>query len=340
MLQSCHALSRSAPSFRADSELFQHLSALLLAALMLALGPLTGIAQEPSPEDVIRVTTDLVTVPTMVVDTKGRRVAGLVQDDFLVRDDERAVRLDHFSNGADRVALVFLLDASGSARDYLAKQREAALALFARFGPGSQLAILRFSDQVKIAVPFTSDIASARSGFEFPAVSGRRTAIFDSVGMAIRLFEHRKNDPTERRIIILTSDGLDTASTTTATRIIDSARADDITLYVMHFPLFAPLDGRLAVRPTAKGFRDLADKTGGRYFMAGDVKSALDPYARYDLAPLFKAIEEDLASQYLLGFYPTAGGSDLHLHRIAVELKKKTRGYRVKALRESYSLRR
>jgi Ca-activated chloride channel family protein len=158
--------------------------------------------------------------------------------------------------------------------------------------------------------------------------------------MAIRLFEQRKNDATERRIIILTSDGLDTASATTAARIIDSARADDITLYVIHFPLFAPRDGRLAVRSTAKGFRDLAEKTGGRYFMAGDVKLALDPYARYDLTPVFKAIEEDLASQYLLGFYPTAGESEVHSHRIEVELKKKTRGYRVKALRESYSLRR
>jgi Ca-activated chloride channel family protein len=296
------------------------------------------MAQEPNQDDIIRVSTDLVTVPTMVVDNNGRRVAGLKEDDFLVKDDGKNVRLEHFSSGSDRVAVVFLLDASGSASDYLTKQREAALALFARFGPGSQVAVLRFSEKAQTAVPFTSDISKVRPGFEFPSGTERHTAIFDSVSTALQMLEQRKPDPTERRIIILTSDGLDTASTTKPATVINKAQADDITIYVIHFPLFAPSDGHLTVRPTAKGFHDLAEKTGGRYFLAGDVKSALDPNARYDLAPVFKAIEDDLASQYLLGFYPDKTNSEAQVHRIAVELKKKTRGYRVKTLRDSYSL--
>jgi Ca-activated chloride channel family protein len=339
MLRSRQALSRSALYYCAFLHVFHQLRQLLFAALVLGLFPLAGVAQEPSPDDVIRVRTDLVTVPTIVTDAKGRRVPDLRQDDFIVRDDGKSVRLDHFSNGSDHVALAFLLDTSGSSRDYLTKQRDTALALFARFGPGSQIAILRFGEKLEVAVPFTSDIEKARSGFEFPAVAGRHTAIFDSVGMAIRLFEQRKHDPSERRIIILTSDGLDTASTMTATRVIDNARAHDITLYLIHFPLFAPRDGRLALRATAKGFRDLADKTGGRYFMAGDVKLALDPNARYDLSPVFKAIEDDLGSQYLLGFYPTEAVSDGRQHRIDIGLKKRVRGYRVKTLRDSYNLR-
>jgi hypothetical protein len=121
--------------------------------------------------------------------------------------------------------------------------------------------------------------------------------------------------------------------------VIDNARANDITLYAIHFPLFAPRDGHLVMRSTAKGFRDLAEKTGGRYFLAGDIKFALDPNARYDLTPVFKAIEEDLASQYLLGFYPGNGGSDSQLHRIDVELKKNIRGYQIRTLREGYRLR-
>jgi Ca-activated chloride channel family protein len=296
------------------------------------------MAQEPNAEDVIRVRTDLVTVPATVTDAKGRRVAGLTQDDFLIRDEGKTVRLDHFSSGSDRVALIFLLDASGSSRDYLAKQREAALALFARFGPGSQIAVLPFGKTAKVAVPFTSDIEKARAGFEFPAVVGQHTAIFDSIGTAIGLFKERKPDPTERHIIILTSDGLDTASITKATSIIASARLNNISLYVIQFPLFVPRDGRLELRNTAKGFRDLAELTDGKYFLAGDVKLALQPNARYDLAPVFSAIEEDLASQYVLGFYPDQGGVEARPHRIEVELMKKTHGYRVRTLRESYNL--
>jgi Ca-activated chloride channel family protein len=339
MLRFPHALSRSA-YFLTPSRAFPPLPKLriLLLTAVVGLCPSTLVAQEPTADDVIRVRTDLVTVPAMVTDAKGRRVAGLKQGDFLIRDEGKIVPLDHFSSGSDRVALIFLLDASGSSRDYLAKQREAALALFARFGPGSQIAVLPFGETAKVAVPFTSDIEKARSGFDFPAVVGRHTAIFDSIGTAIGLFAERKHDPTERHIIILSSDGLDTASTTKATSIIASARANDISLYVIQFPLFVPRDGRLALRDTAKGFRDLALQTGGKHFLAGDVKMALQPGARYDLGPVFAAIEEDLASQYVLGFYPARDATDARPHRLEVELKQRAHGHRVRTLRESYNL--
>src|SRR5436190_23970983 len=120
MLPSRHALSRSALFYRSLIGRFPQLRELFLAASMVGLA-LPGVGQEPNPEDVLRVRTNLVTVPTMVTDVKGRRVAGLKQDDFLIRDEGKIVRLDHFSNGSDRVALVFLLDASGSSRGYLDK---------------------------------------------------------------------------------------------------------------------------------------------------------------------------------------------------------------------------
>jgi len=311
---------------------------LILAGLFLSNCTLPCLAQNPEGDDVIRVRTDLVTVPTMVLDGHGRRIANLNGDDFIVRDEGKVVRLEHFSNGSDRVALIFLLDASGSSENYLNKQREAALSLFARFGPGSQIAVLRFREQASVAVPFTADVGSARSGFEFPAAAGHHTGIFDSVQTAIQLFQDRKHDATERRIIILTSDGLDSASTLKAKRVIENAQANNITLYVIHFPLFAPSGGHLAVRPPTKGFRELAEKTGGQYFLAGDVKTALDQNARFDLGAVFKAIEADLASQYLLGFYPNTDAATAGLHRIAVELKHNGRGYRIKTLRENYNL--
>ena len=57
------------------------------------------------------------------------------------------------------------------------------------------------------------------------------------------------------------------------------------------------------VRAPAKGFRELAERTGGKYFLVGDAKSALLPRTNLDLAPAFQAIEDDLRSQYILGFY-------------------------------------
>jgi hypothetical protein len=84
--------------------------------------------------------------------------------------------------------------------------------------------------------------------------------------------------------------------------------------------LFEPRDGRLSVRPPAKGFKELAEKTGGKYFLVGDAKSALAP-KQNDLAPIFQAIEEDLKSQYLLGFHISESSRDNRKHVFSVSLK-------------------
>ena len=93
-----------------------------------------------------------------------------------------------------------------------------------------------------------------------------------------------------------------------------------VSFYVIHLPLFEPRDGRLAVRAPAKGFRDLAEKTGGKYFLAADAKSALAPVKDIDLATIFQAIEEDLKSQYLLGFYLGETANDGRKHRFSLGL--------------------
>jgi len=93
-----------------------------------------------------------------------------------------------------------------------------------------------------------------------------------------------------------------------------------VSFYVIHLPLYEPRDGRLAVRLPTKGFRELAEKTGGRYFLVGDAKSALTGAVNLDLTPIFQAIEEDLKSQYLLGFYLAEAAQDGRKHTFSVSL--------------------
>ena len=96
-----------------------------------------------------------------------------------------------------------------------------------------------------------------------------------------------------------------------------AALKNQVTFYVIHLPLFTPRDGRLTVRTPAKGFREIAEKTGGKYFLAGD-KAPLSTPASYDLSAVFKAIEEDLKSQYLLGFYTKESANDGRMHRLEI----------------------
>ena len=305
------------------------LSRFALVLLLLCLFSPAVIAQETVDEDdVVRVTTDLLLFPVRIRDKKGQAVSGLTEQDLIVKDEDKVTTGLYFSPGADRVALMFALDQSGSLREIIAQQQEAALALFSRFGERSSVAVLRFSETSSLATPFTKDLAVAQSAFRFSAAPNRRTAIFDAAADAVKTYEALPKVRSERRIVILISDGLDTRSTTSADSVINSAYRERVSFYVIHLPLFEPRDGRLEVRRPSKGFRDLAEKTGGKYFLAGDGKSALMPRL-IDLAPIFQAIEEDLKSQYLLGFYIAESSKDNRKHVWSVTLKPKDIEYSV-----------
>jgi Ca-activated chloride channel family protein len=293
-------------------------------------------AQETQPDDVIRVRTDLVAVPVTVTDSRGRRISDLKQQDFALTDDGRNAKIDYFASGAERIALAFVLDNSGSLREQLSRQRDAAMELFSRFGPGSSVAVIRFGLKARLLAPFTSDTESARAAFSVPLNLSERTAIFDAGIAAVQAYAPRGENSAERRIAIIISDGLDTASRSNAAQVIAAANRMNVSFYVIQLPLFTPSEGRLVPRPAAKGFRDLAERTGGRYFVAGSARSALDPNAPIDLAPVFAAIEDDLRSQYVIGFYPSAASRDGQMHRAAITVSN--RKLKVRQLRTSYSL--
>ena len=247
-------------------------------------------------------------------------MTGLSERNLSLRDEDHVSTSVYFAAGADGVAIVFALDQSGSLREIIAPQQEAALALFGRFSQRSRIAILRFAQAASLVAPFGSDADAARAAFTFSAAINQRTAIFDAAAEAVKAFAGLTPDRAERRIVVLISDGLDNASSTRAAAVIASALAGHVSFYVIHLPLFEPRNGRLVVRQPAKGFRELAEKTGGKYFRVGQAKDLFAPAKSRDLSPIFLAIEEDLKSQYLLGFYIADGSRDGRNHTFSVAL--------------------
>jgi Ca-activated chloride channel family protein len=322
------------------------LPAALFLLLQLLLSNSNCFAQEPVPtpsedEEVVSVRTDLVVVPVFVTDGRGRRVEGLTQSDFQVRDNGRVVETSHFAAGAETVALLFLLDASGSTRETITQQRETALALFSHFGARSHVAVMQFRERAELAQDFTRDLRGAQRAFQIASLPDRRTAIFDAAREAVRAFGRAGRGAAERRIVVLVSDGLDTASTSAPASVVAEANGAGVSFYVIHLPLYAPVDGRLAARKPSKGFRELAEKTGGQFFVVGDARSALDPRAEHDLGPIFRAVAEDLQSQYVLGYHAAAAVPEPGTHRVEVRLNSpRDRKLRVRQLRETYESRR
>jgi Ca-activated chloride channel family protein len=289
--------------------------------LLLGYQAATIFAQQEDDEDeVVRVNTELLLFPIRIRDKKGKPVTGLTEADVALKDQDQVVRSLYFSPGADRVALLFALDQSGSLRDMISQQQDAALSLFSRFSDRSSIAVLRFSNTPLLIQPFTKDVEAARSAFRFRAGRDQRTAIFDAAAKSLEAFDDLPLVRSERRIVVLISDGLDNSSRTSADSVIDAALKARVSFYMIHLPLFEPRDGRLEVRRPSKGFRDLAEKTGGKYFLLGDGNTALAP-GQQDLTPIFQAIEDDLKSQYLLGFYIAESARDNRKHEFSLSLK-------------------
>jgi VWFA-related protein len=299
-------------------------SLVLFSCTLLAVAtslPIKSLAQDTSnDDDVITVSTDLLLFPIRIRDKRGQVVKGLEQSDLALKDKDQVTAGLYFASGADRVAIVFALDQSGSLRDIISQQRDAAAALFGRFGDRSSVAVLRFAEAPVVVAPFGRDPAAARAAFSFPAGINRRTAIFDAAAKALNMFDNLPRVRAERHIVVLISDGLDNASQIKASAVIDAALNKRVSFYVIHLPLFEPRDGRLGVRSPSKGFRELAQKTGGKYFLVGDADAALKLDRTNDLTPVFQAIEEDLRSQYLLGFYISETARDGRRHRFSLSL--------------------
>ena len=307
---------------------FTRLQLCLIACLLFGFQTATVAQQATDEDDVVRVNTDLLLFPIRIRDKKGQAIAGLTEQDLTLKDQDQVTTGVYFAPGADRVAMLFALDQSGSVRQIIAQQQDAALALFSRFSDRSSIAVLRFSDRPSLVTPFTNDVVAARAAFRFSTDRDRHTAIFDAAAKAVEAFDKLPPVRAERRLVVLISDGLDNASAKSADSVIDAALERRVSFYVIHLPLFEVRDGRLAVRQPSKGFRELAEKTGGKYFLVGDAKSALQPRPN-DLTPIFQAIEDDLKSQYLLGFYIAESSRDNRQHVFSVSLKPQGVGYSV-----------
>ncbi|HXD29791.1 MAG TPA: VWA domain-containing protein [Pyrinomonadaceae bacterium] len=293
------------------------------AVLVLFLSSSLANAQTQEPvndADIVRVSTELLLFPIRIRDKRGQPVSGLTEKDLSLKDQDHVTSGLYFLPGADHVALLFALDRSGSLRHTISQQREAALALFGRFSDRSTIAIQTFAEKSTVVAPFQKGTEAASAAFRFAPATNQHTAIFDAAADALKTFDSLPPNRAERRIVILISDGLDNASSVKANDVIDAALVKRVSFYIIHLPLFAPIDGHLAVRPPTKGFRELGDKTGGKYFLVGDVKTALLPDQPNDLTPVFQAIEDDLRSQYLLGFYINESSRDGRRHTFSLSL--------------------
>jgi Ca-activated chloride channel family protein len=258
------------------------------------------VAQQP-PGPTFKAGTQVVSLFVTVADAQKRLVPDLGKDDFEIFDNEKPQQVTYFDNSIHPITVVVMLDTSGSMTLTIDLLKRAAEQFVIRLLPDDKAKVGAFNDKVQISSRFTNNrdqlISSVRD-LDY----GNGTRLWDAVALSLDELKGVEG----RKVILLFTDGDDTASKVGLGNMIDRSRAEEVMVYAIG------LESQFMNQRTKPdgGLRKIADETGGGYF---ELKKTSD------LAPTFTKVASELHSQYVIGFAPTL--LDSRVHKLMVKMK-------------------
>ena len=288
--------------------------------------PRRALPAETEAQDVIKIDTDLVPVDVTITDTKGRLVRNLTKEDFKLFEDgvERPIASFNVEKieGAPRpVAIVFAIDVSGSMTPEEVERVTDAMREFSRrlAEHPATFALMTFGMHVKTIQSLTNDREKLDRAFEklLHEPNGMSTHAYDAVDDAVRMLARHapltKQHQLVKRAVVVITDGFPVGDVVSPDTVIERANAADTSVYVVTMPSYTRMLAASQITtplPTPLDVSGLVEKTGGRSVYAN----------QNDLGPLFRAIAEEVASAYVLGFYPPVENrKDGRAHTIRIE---------------------
>jgi Ca-activated chloride channel family protein len=286
-------------------------------SLVLALAAAATTPWLISAQPIFRTDTQAVPLYVTVTDQNGRLVPGLTRDDFTVLDNGAPQDLSVFDNNPRPFSVVVMLDTSLSmtlSMDYL---KQAAEEFLMRLTPEDRAMVGAFNDKIQFATEMTDD-RDALIGSLNDLMFGNPTRLFDAVDRSIDQLR-----PVEgRRVVLLFTDGEDTASKLGAGEVIERARAEEVMIYSIWQETIMTVGGIQQRTRPERGLRKMSDETGGGYF---ELKKT------GNLGATFTRVAEELRAQYVLGFSPAKLDGKIH----KLDVRVKTAGLTARA-RKSY----
>jgi Ca-activated chloride channel family protein len=173
-------------------------------------------------EEILRIDTQLVDVPLVVLDKSGKPLLNLKQSNFIVYENDKRQELTEFSATAAPFEVALLLDTSGSTRSDLQLIQRAAENFIASLRPGDRVSIISFKSEKQnnksiavseILLPLTDDRSKLKNALAEVKVSNG-TPYYDGLLQAVeRVFrETPKNEFRGRRALVALTDGVDSTS--------------------------------------------------------------------------------------------------------------------------------
>jgi VWFA-related protein len=182
----------------------------------------SGGSDEVDEGDVIRVETQLVSVPAVVTDGAGRPISGLKPENFRLIEDGQAQTITNFGTAETPFEIALLLDTSGSTRDDVALIRAAANSFIEALRPGDRVGVVAFNTAqtvdkpiaaVEVLSPLTDNRESLRAAIENVG-SSQGTPYYDALErVADSVFRAPPNEDVRgRRAVVALTDGVDSSS--------------------------------------------------------------------------------------------------------------------------------
>ena len=154
---------------------------------------------------------------------------------------------------------------------------------------GDRLGLILFGEKAYLQAPLTFDRKTVRTLLDESVIglAGDKTAIGDAIGLSVKRLQ---DNPKDQRVLILLSDGANTAGTIAPLQAADLAAREGLKVYTIGIGademVVRDLLGSHKVNPSQDldepTMRGIADKTGGRYFRAKDVQELEEIYRLLD----------------------------------------------------------
>jgi Ca-activated chloride channel family protein len=294
-----------------------------IAATIAATAVASPVPYEPQ-DATFRGRIDLVNIGVTVAGKKQQLVADLGANDFAVYEDGKPQQISAFASGAETAAALHvgvLLDVSMSQQVDLPFTRTAVIRFLTSLQDAADITFIDFASHVRGA-RFTQG--------EFPLLvdrvhglrAGGVTALYDAIG----LYLDGAREQDGRKVMVLYTDGGDTASRRSLGELMNELKASDVTVYAigsfgnvplsMHFPQRAQLS-------------IMAEATGGTAFFPLRVK---------DLDRIYEQVLGEVRAQYTIGYVSTNEKADGKWRKIDIKITREDRkGMRVRARKGYYA---
>jgi Ca-activated chloride channel homolog len=265
------------------------------------------------PNTTFKVNVKLVNVFTTVTNSGGAPVSSLKEEDFQVFEDGKLQKIAVFHRESELpLSIVVAVDTSLSTRgDQKLELESARRFAHAILRPIDGLSLFQFSEVVDQVTPFTADVRVIDRAINHIR-SGAATALYDTLYLGSEALLPRRG----RKVMVVITDGGDTVSQTSYQQAVRAAQEAEVILYSI---IIVPIESSAGRDIGGEhALIQLSRDTGGRYFYASGLEQ---------LDAAFRQISDELRTQYLIAYYPSARLSDSDFRRIDIKIDPATKDY-------------